>query len=542
MKRIFISCIIAIILLFSILNLSVKASNLVITSTDKTVTSGQSVTITVSSSISLGSYEVLLTDAGGLTLTGASGGEVSPNNMKVTSASSSGTTTLANFSFNVPNVSTQTKYIVKFSLSAMEDTNLNPYDNTTNTATITVNPVSQPEPDPNPSTGGDSGTTQDTPNESNVPTETKKPETPQVTKSSNNYLSGITVGTGTLSPEFYRETFDYTVEFDDTVNLYDLKEIEISATAEDDRATVEGAGTIQLNEGENNIALTVTAENGSARTYNIKVVKPEAVDQSSLRLKTLVLNGINTDGEYQTINLDFNPDTFEYNITVPNSITSISVNPTTENEDIIIESNGGENLNEGENKIIIILTSPSDDTIKTTYTINIERQAALTTAEEHGLNNKQLGIVIIAVIVGVILLIVIIIAIVKHRKKKKGFGFDDDEEDNEIHFINNEEGEDVKDYDEIESPYPDKIVTSEMPNEEKSKESSEDYKKVDEENLNNIDKKENNDGLKFKTTYDEENVESENHAKSKWDDFVDGYQDEEESKKTKKKKRGRRFL
>lgn len=544
MKRIFISCIIAIILLFSILNLSVKASNLVITSTDKTVTSGQSVTITVSSSISLGSYEVLLTDAGGLTLTGASGGEVSPNNMKVTSASSSGTTTLANFSFNVPNVSTQTKYIVKFSLSAMEDTNLNPYDNTTNTATITVNPVSQPEPDPNPSTGGDSGTTQDTPNESNVPTETKKPETPQVTKSSNNYLSGITVGTGTLSPEFYRETFDYTVEFDDTVNLYDLKEIEISATAEDDRATVEGAGTIQLNEGENNIALTVTAENGSARTYNIKVVKPEAVDQSSLRLKTLVLNGINTDGEYQTINLDFNPDTFEYNITVPNSITSISVNPTTENEDIIIESNGGENLNEGENKIIIILTSPSDDTIKTTYTINIERQAALTTAEEHGLNNKQLGIVIIAGIVGVILLIVIIIAIVKHRKKKKGFGFDDDEEDNEIHFINNEEGEDVKDYDEIESPYPDKIVTSEMPNEEKSKESSEDYKKVEEEKLNIDEKvsKEDDGKLKFKTTYDEENVESENHAKSKWDDFVDGYQDEEESKKTKKKKRGRRFL
>jgi len=547
MKRIFISCIIAIILLFSILNLSVKASNLVITSTDKTVTSGQSVTITVSSSISLGSYEVLLTDAGGLTLTGASGGEVSPNNMKVTSASSSGTTTLANFSFNVPNVSTQTKYIVKFSLSAMEDTNLNPYDNTTNTATITVNPVSQPEPDPNPSTGGDSGTTQDTPNESNVPTETKKPETPQVTKSSNNYLSGITVGTGTLSPEFYRETFDYTVEFDDTVNLYDLKEIEISATAEDDRATVEGAGTIQLNEGENNIALTVTAENGSARTYNIKVVKPEAVDQSSLRLKNLVLNGINTNGEYQTIDLDFDPEIFEYNITVPNSITSISVNPTTENEDIIIESNGGENLNEGENKIIIILTSPSDDTIKTTYTINIERQAALTTAEEHGLNNKQLGIVIIAGIVGVILLIVIIIAIVKHRKKKKGFGFDDDEEDNEIHFINNEEGEDVKDYEEVESPYPEKIVTSDIKDDEKDKSAFNENKKDEEEKLNNNDVKENkneDEDLKFKTTYEDDNIEleNENHSKSKWDDFVDGYDDEEESKKTKKKKRGRRFL
>ena len=390
-------------------------------------------------------------------------------------------------------------------------------------------------------------TTHETPNKNNVPTETKKPETPQVTKSSNNYLSGITVGTGKLSPEFYRETFDYTVEFDDTVNLYDLKEIEISATAEDDRATVEGAGTIQLNEGENNIALTVTAENGSARTYNIKVVKPMAVDQSSLRLKTLVLNGINTDGEYQTINLDFNPDTFEYNITVPNTITSISVNPTTENEDIIIESNGGENLNEGENKIIIILTSPSDDTIKTTYTINIERQAALITAEENGLNNKQLGIVIIAVIVGVILLIVIIIAIVKHRKKKKGFGFDDDEEDNEIHFINNEEGEDVKDYDEIESPYPDKIVTSDVENDEKDKSNSKNTEINEEVKKNNdevVENKNEDDDLKFKITYEDDNIEleNENHSKSKWDDFVDGYQDEEENKKSKNKKHGRRFL
>ena len=411
--------------------------------------------------------------------------------------------------------------------------------------TVTITEKVTQNTDNNSGSNQNTETTHETPNKNNVPTETKKPETPQVTKSSNNYLSGITVGTGKLSPEFYRETFDYTVEFDDTVNLYDLKEIEISATAEDYRATVEGTGTINLQDGENNITLTVKAENGSARTYNIKVVKPMAVDQSSLRLKTLVLNGINASGEYQTINLEFNPETFEYNITVPNDITSISVNPTTENEDIIIESNGGENLNEGENKIIIILTSPSDDTIKTTYTINIERQAALTTAEEQGLTNKQLGIVIISGVVGLILLIAIIIAIVKHRKKKKGFGYDDDDEDNEIHFINNEEGEDVKDYDEVESPYPDKIVTSNIEDNEKDNKTS-DENDVKEEKASNSNEKENkkddDEELKFKTTYDEENIEAESHAKSKWDDFVDGYQDEEENKKSKKKKHGRRFL
>ena len=214
---------------------------------------------------------------------------------------------------------------------------------------------------------------------------------------------GITVGTGTLSPEFYRETYEYTVEFDDTVNLYDLTEIEISATAEDSRATVSGAGTIQLNEGENSIALTVTAENGSARTYTIKVVKPAAIEQSSLRLQTLVVNGITSDGTYQTISMEFDPETFDYNITVPNEITALSINPTTENEDIIIETTGGETLNEGNNRIIIMLTSPSDESVKTTYTLNVERQAALV-SEEQGLTMEQIGIIIIASVVGVILL------------------------------------------------------------------------------------------------------------------------------------------
>ena len=437
-------------------------------------------------------------------------------------------------------------YKISFS-GTVADSSLTSIIPVSGSVTITVtSPEPAPEPEPEQTQKPDPEPTPEP--EVNIPTETTTSKNNnEVTKSSNNYLKSITVGTGKLSPEFYRETFEYTVEFDDTVNLYDLKEIEISAIAEDERATIEGAGTIQLQDGENNITLTVKAENGSARTYTIKVVKPEAIEQSSLRLKTLVLNGINTNGEYQTINLDFDPETFEYDITVPNTITSISVNPTTENEDIIIESNGGENLNEGNNRIIIMLTSPSDDTIKTTYTINVERQAALITNEEHGLNDKQLGIVIIACVVGIILLIVIITAIVKHRKKKKGFGFDDDEEDNEIHFINNEEGEDVEDYDEVQSPYPDKIVTSDVENDEKDKSNSKNTEINEEVKKNNdevVENKNEDDDLKFKTTYEDDNIEleNENHSKSKWDDFVDGYDDEEESKKSKKKKRGRRFL
>ena len=542
-KKILFAFIMTAILMICLKVSEVNAASYSITASQSTVTVGTTVTLTAS--VNAGSWNLKITGNG-----------ISQPLLGETTTTSN-TSASASASFTPTEPGTYTFYLtgdVTDYETEVTETGIS------KSVTITVNPAPEVPPTTGESTGTGSETnteSQEKPNANNVPNETQKPTTPQVTKSSNNYLSGITIGTGTLSPEFYRETFEYTVEFDDTVNLYDLKEIEISATAEDNRATVEGAGTIQLNDGENNITLTVTAENGTARTYTIKVIKPMPVEQSALRLQTLVLNGINTNGEYQTINIEFDPETFDYDITVPNEITAISINPTTENEDIIIEATGGESLNEGDNRIIIILTSPSDETIKTTYTINVERQAALVT-EEQGLTKEQLGIMIIASVVGVILLIVIIVAIVKHVRKKKRFDYDDEDEDVEMPLINNEEGEDVGDYDDIEDPYPSKIVTSgeenkdeavaqeqEEGNQEELKETNtlDSTEKSDDDNNKWFGKKDKDDELKFKTTYDEENTVSDdtNERKSKWDDFVDGYDDDDEAK-AKKKKHGKRFL
>ena len=411
--------------------------------------------------------------------------------------------------------------------------------------TITVNP----KPDTGSSSSGSSSSsgggsssssssssssmTQKIPQESSPSTKKEK------TKSSNNYLSEITLSTGTLSPEFYRETYDYTVEFDDTVDLKELTQIEVNAKAEDSRATVTGTGTINLQDGENTITLNVTAENGSVRTYTIKLTKQEKIEQSDLRLSTLVLNGVNSNGELQTVNFEFDPETFEYNLTVPNEITEISVNPTTEDENIIIETNGNTSLNEGKNTIVIILTSPDDEQIKTTYTLNVERQSAI--AENTGLTKEQIGMIIIGAVVGIIILILIIVLIVRHRKKKKVFDYyDDDENDAEpINFINNEEGEDVADNnstveidkdknepsetEEVEDPYPRKIEVKD----DKDASSDNEEKNVDNkitENLNTTD-----------------NVKP---AKLKWDDVCDTYEKDEEDddKKSKNKKGGKRFL
>lgn len=350
---------------------------------------------------------------------------------------------------------------------------------------------------------GNSGS-QDKPDESNVPSESNNNKPKQeVTKSSNNSLKELNIGTGKLTPEFSRDTYEYSVEFDDTVNLYNLSEIEVSATAEDEKASVSGTGKIQLTEGENNIAINVTAENGAVRTYTIKVNKPQKVEQSALRLKTLVLNGINKNGEYQTINFDLDPETFEYNLTVPNEITAISINPTTENEDIIIETNGSDSLNEGKNKIVIILTSPSDNTITTTYTLNIERQAAIIENND-AISKEQIIYMAIAGGIVLIILIIIIVAIIKHKKKKQLYDYDE-EDDKDIPFASNET---IKDFE------------NNTLSEEKTIEPLEEEKEL-------------------KTTDDVA------PSKLKWADFCEAYEDEEEKEdkpKKDKNKGGKRFL
>lgn len=350
---------------------------------------------------------------------------------------------------------------------------------------------------------GNSGS-QDKPDESNVPSESNnnKPKK-EVTKSSNNSLKELSIGTGKLTPEFSRDTYEYSVEFDDTVNLYNLSEIEVSATAEDEKASVRGTGKIQLTEGENNISINVTAENGAVRTYTIKVNKPQKVEQSALRLKTLVLNGINKNGEYQTINFDLDPETFEYNLTVPNEITAISINPTTENEDIIIETNGSDSLNEGKNKIVIILTSPSDNTITTTYTLNIERQAAIVENND-AISKEQIIYMAIAGGIVLIILIIIIVAIIKHKKKKQLYDYDEEDEE-DIPFASNET---IKDFE------------NNTLSEEKTIEPLEEEKEL-------------------KTTDDVA------PSKLKWADFCEAYEDEEEKEdkpKKDKNKGGKRFL
>lgn len=83
-------------------------------------------------------------------------------------------------------------------------------------------------------------------------------------KSTNNFLKSLNIK-------------GYKIDFDKQTINYDIGEtndttIEITAEAEDEKAKINGSGTISLQAGENDIRVDVVAESGTTRTYHIKVV------------------------------------------------------------------------------------------------------------------------------------------------------------------------------------------------------------------------------------------------------------------------------
>lgn len=95
--------------------------------------------------------------------------------------------------------------------------------------------------------------------------------------SKNNNLSNITVEGYEISPEFKSDILEYKVDLPSNV-----ESIEVGAKLADSKAKVSGTGTISVTEGENKIELVVTAENGSTKTYTLVA---NVVDQNPINVE-----------------------------------------------------------------------------------------------------------------------------------------------------------------------------------------------------------------------------------------------------------------
>lgn len=99
-----------------------------------------------------------------------------------------------------------------------------------------------------------------------------KNQTVQNQKSADSSLSSLSVSSGTLSPQFSAQVYNYKLDVENSVSSLD-----ISASAGDAGAKVESVeGADSLVEGKNTVKITVRAEDGTTSVYTIEVNRAKA--------------------------------------------------------------------------------------------------------------------------------------------------------------------------------------------------------------------------------------------------------------------------
>ncbi|MDD9266367.1 cadherin-like beta sandwich domain-containing protein [Paenibacillus sp. GCM10023248] len=196
--------------------------------------------------------------------------------------------------------------------------------------------------------------------------------------SADNALSELTVSAGTLSPLFDRTESSYSVTLPAGV-----REIQIIPTASSAEATVTVNGTavdsgtassaIRLNVGANVIGIVVTAENQTAKTYQLTVTR--------LKSDNTNLSGLTTNAG--TLSPVFSADNTEYELSVSNAIKEISLTPTAADSEATVTVNGTAvdsgtassaiRLNVGANVIGVVVTAENQTT--KTYQLTVTRLA-----------------------------------------------------------------------------------------------------------------------------------------------------------------------
>lgn len=98
----------------------------------------------------------------------------------------------------------------------------------------------------------------------------KTKEEIEASYSSNANLKNITVGEYSLSPEFNKDTLEYEVEVPNEIEV-----VNVSASKEDGTSSVTGLGEKTLTEGNNKIEIVVTAQKGNTKTYVVNIYRKE---------------------------------------------------------------------------------------------------------------------------------------------------------------------------------------------------------------------------------------------------------------------------
>lgn len=189
-------------------------------------------------------------------------------------------------------------------------------------------------------------------------------------RSKDNTLTSLKTDVGSLSPAFNPATTNYTVNVP-----YSTTSASIEATIKDSKASfVSGFGprSVELKEGNNDIAIKVKSESGATRTYTVRIVRasntdtPAPIDDSELALLESL--------ELSEGNLAFDSKTYEYTVYVNYEVTQVIAKATPKNKNDIVTITGGDNLVVGVESQIIVNVEDTTHNFSRNYLVNVIRK------------------------------------------------------------------------------------------------------------------------------------------------------------------------
>ena len=209
-------------------------------------------------------------------------------------------------------------------------------------------------------------------------------------------LSSLTISAGTL-PAFAASTISYAVDVDN-----DVASVTLTPTTNDDDASVTVAGTavtsgtasgaIDLTVGlAKAIAIVVTAEDGTTtKTYTVTVTRAAPATLST----DADLSGLTISAG--TLSPAFAAATEGYAVSVGNDVASITLTPTTNDDDASVTVDGNPpnqaiDLTAGVAKAIAIVVTAEDGSTTKTYTVTVTRTAPAARSADANLSSLTLS-------------------------------------------------------------------------------------------------------------------------------------------------------
>ena len=394
----------------------ITISNASFTATNPTVKSGENVSITVTSSEGLDSYNIDLTSYQGLTYSSCSKSKDSDDaivsvNLQIGSIgyiNASGTTkTLGTYTFKAPTVNSKTTYKVQFSIDG---------GSSSVESTVTVNPK---ETTPTENTGSNDNKENNKNNEENKTQNVNFKSVNQKVYTTTNVNMRSSYSTSSSSLMVIPEGTEITRTgtSTDNVNGYVWSRVTyngrigympamyLTTTAPKTEETKEPQETEKTQEPKEN---EQTDEQES---------KPEETEK--LGLQTLTLEGI-------TLTPEFSSDIREYTVTLEDSnIEKIEVNAIPINSKYIVQVTGNDEIKDGENTIsIIVKDEEADKSVEYKITVNknvsdsAQEQEVSAVAYDNGQEEAKSNKIIILV-VSLVVLAAIIVTMVYISKKGK---------------------------------------------------------------------------------------------------------------------------